>query len=48
MYYAKKILVKSAISLFAGVASAIGMQVGTAIWNECANIKTNRKTKSQL
>lgn len=33
MYIAKKILVKSTVSLCAGIASSIGMRVGYVIWD---------------
>lgn len=33
----KKILIKSAISLCAGIASTIGMKFVSTIWDKCAS-----------
>ena len=43
MYTIKKIIIKSTISLFVGIASAIGTQVGLAVWNRCLNDKVGEK-----
>jgi hypothetical protein len=39
MYVLKKILISSAVSLFAGVATTIGTKVGGAIWDTWATTK---------
>lgn len=39
MYIIKKIVVKSTISLFVGIASAVGTQVGLTLWNRYLNDK---------
>lgn len=44
MYIVKKIVVKSTIALFAGVASAVGTQVGLMMWERCLN---NQKEKTE-
>lgn len=43
MRIARKILIKSAISLFAGVASAVGMRAGGVIWDMCSTMGSFRK-----
>ena len=45
MYIVKKIVVKSTISLFVGIASAIGTQAGLMLWNRCLNDKIEENTK---
>lgn len=51
MYIVRKVIIKSTISLFAGIAGAIGTQAGLAIWNKCVNDnlegKTNRSVKAR-
>ena len=45
MYIVKKIVIKSTISLFVGIASAIGTQAGLMLWNRCLNNKFEEKTE---
>lgn len=39
----KKILIKSTISLCAGIASTIGMKLVSTVWDKCASDVTIKK-----
>lgn len=45
MYVTKKILIKAAFSLIAGVASTVGIRLTNAIWNKCTYDKTHERTE---
>ena len=48
MYIVKKIVVKSTISLFVGIASAVGTQMGLTIWNKYLNDMPENKVTQSL
>ena len=48
MSIVKKIVIKSTISLFAGVASAIGTQAGLTLWSRYINDNAERKTNQSF
>lgn len=45
MRIARKILIKSAISLAAAVASTVGVRLTNTIWDRCTCKKTRSKTE---
>lgn len=45
MYIVKKILISTAVSLVAGVASAIGTKAGGAIWDDYIGEKFLKRAK---
>lgn len=44
----KNILVKSAVSLFVGVASSIGMKAGVAIWDKAVSNKLKEEKQPAI
>ena len=48
MYIVKQIVVKSTVALAAGVASAIGTQVGLRVWAKYLNEKPKEKTEKSF
>jgi hypothetical protein len=48
MYIVKQIVVKSAVSLFVGLASAIGTQAGLMVWNKFINDKLEESNKQSF
>lgn len=43
MYFMKKVLAKSALSFFAGIASAIGVKLVGTVWCKCFCDESNMK-----
>ena len=44
MYVTKKIIFRMVVSLFAGMASTIGMRAGGVIWDGCIGDKFTKGT----